>query len=386
MSQFCILGAGMQGTSAAYDLAKFASAEKIHLGDFQLSQAEASAARVNKLVGKNICEAYQVDALDPKSLNPFLALGNVLLSCVPYWMHPKIAPLAIKSKIHMVDMGGDTRVARVTLGMDKEAHKAGVTLVPDTGLAPGLVNNLGTYLMEQLDQTETVNLYCGGLPQYPEPPLNYKLVFNIEGLVTEYMDQADVLRDGKLQLIDTLTELETLQIEGLGTMEAFVTSGGASTAPETFLGKVHNYEYKTIRYPGHCAYMRIFKDFGFWSNDAIQVRSGNAIPREVFCALMNPRLKNSTSKDLVIIRAIASGVKNGKPKKLAVEILQKHDDITGFTAMEQMTGISTAIYANEIALGKMKAGCLRYETAMTGTKFVQELERRGIIIRHLAAE
>lgn len=375
---FAILGAGMQGTAVAYDLARFSDPAAILLVDASIEQAKKSADRVNSLVGRSICTAHTLDALNPTELEKFLQPVDLVASCVPYWMHPRIAPVAIKSHTHMVDMGGDTRVARVTLGMDADAKKEGVTLVPDTGLAPGLVNNLACWLIEELDETESVKLYCGGLPQHPKPPLNYKLVFNIEGLITEYMDEADVIRNGKLALVPTLTELEDIHVDGLGQMEAFVTSGGVSTATDTFLGKVHNYEYKTIRFPGHCAIMKLFKDYGFWSNGSVSVRSGSAVPREVFCSIMNPQLKDPNDKDQVIVRAIGKGVKNGQPKTLQLDIHQLHNDETGFTAMEQLTGFSTAINAAHIVNGKVEPGCVRYESAMSGHDFVHELERRGI--------
>ncbi len=213
---YAILGAGMQGTCAAYDLAKFADPESIVMGDQDLDHAQRNADRVNSLVGRNICTAKQVDALDPESLHRFLEGADMLLSCVPYWMHPRVAAVAIRAKTHMVDMGGDTNVTWETLKHDELAKQEGVTIVPDSGLAPGLVNNIACYFMETLDETDSVRMFCGGLPQNPKPPFNYKLVFNIEGLVTEYMHMSDVIRDGKLYQVETLTEIEKLEIDGRG--------------------------------------------------------------------------------------------------------------------------------------------------------------------------
>ena len=375
---YAILGAGMQGTSAAYDLAKYADAASIIFGDADLAQASRAAARVDGLAGRSVCSARQVNALEPAELTGFLEPADVVLSCVPYWMHPHVAPAAIASKTHMVDMGGNTSVTRQTLRLDPDARKAGVTLVPDTGLAPGLVNNLGSYLIERLDTVESIKLYCGGLPQHPKPPFNYKLVFNIEGLLTEYNDEAEMLRNGAITSVPTLEELEALEIEGLGSMEAFTTSGGTSTAPETWQGCVKNYEYKTIRYPGHCALMKVFKDYGFWGRSPIDVKSGKATPRDVFEALMGPALKDPTDRDLVVVRAIGVGMSNGAPSRHQIDILQRHDEATGFTAMEQLTGMSTAIYAAAIAAGGMEPGCLRYETALTGHRFMDEMRRRPV--------
>src|SRR5688500_16580338 len=255
---YAILGSGMQGTCAAYDLAKHGEADRILMGDMSLDQARKNAERVNSLVGRSVCEPYQVDALNELQLEEFLQPANVLLSCVPYWMHPRIAPVAIRSATHMIDMGGDTEVTMETMKFDDAAKAAGVTVVPDTGLAPGLVNSLGTHLMSMFDEVDTVRMYCGGLPQNPKPPFNYKLVFNVEGLVAEYTDDAIAIRDRKIAHIPTLTELEVIEGPELGKMEAFVTSGGTSTAPYSFEGKLNTYEYKTMRFPGHCERMRIF--------------------------------------------------------------------------------------------------------------------------------
>lgn len=378
---FAILGAGMQGTAVAYDLAKFSDPEQILMGDMDLEQAERNAARVNSLVDRNVCRAHTADALDPESLHRFLEPVDVLVSCVPFWMHPRVAAVAVKAGTHMCDMGGDTSVTWETLKHDDDAKSAGISICPDTGLAPGMVNNVGTYLMEQFDETESIRLYCGGLPQNPKPPFNYKLVFNIEGLVTEYSHRADVIRHRSVAQVETLSELEAIHIDSLGDMEAFVTSGGASTAPFSFEGKLDTYEYKTIRYPGHCNYMRMFRDFGFWDETPVKTRSGEAVPLHLFHKLMGEALRDPADRDMIIVRGVGIGTKDGKKMKLQVDMLEKHDEKTGFTAMERMTGFSTAIYADQLAKGNMPAGALRYETAMPGTLYMSELQKRGIAVK-----
>jgi lysine 6-dehydrogenase len=378
---FAVLGSGMQGTAAAYDLAKFASPQKILMGDVSFDQAKKNAWRVNDLVGQAICEPKEINALDPVNLSKFLEPVDVLVSCVPYWMHPKIAKVAIETNTSMVDLGGNTEITMQTLAMDDCAKEAGVTLVPDTGLAPGLVNSLGLYCIEQLDEVDSVKMYCGVLPQNPKPPFNYKLTFNIEGLVTEYDYQAVVLREGEIALVDTLDELEELTIDELGQMEAFTTSGGTSTAPYTLQGKVRNYEYKTIRFPGHCKLMRIFKDFGFWGEEEIEVRGKFVKPREMFYEVFGEALKQYEDRDMCAVRAVGVGKKGGEEKRVQLDIFDREDERTGFTSMERLTGFSAAIFASDIAHGRMQPGCLRYENAMTGTRFVEEIQKHGIEIK-----
>lgn len=380
---YAVLGAGMQGTAAAYDLAKFCDAKLIKLGDVSHDQAFKSSARVNMLTGSALCEAHQVNALDPENLGKFLEDVDVLLSCVPYWMHPKIAKVAISCGVNMCDLGGNTEITMETLHMDEMAKDANVTLVPDTGLAPGLVNSLGLAIIEQLDTAETVCMYCGVLPQNPVPPLNYKTTFNVEGLVTEYDYEAVALRDHEIIMVPTLTELEELDIDAVGKMEAFVTSGGTSTAPYTLKdqGKVKNYQYKTIRFPGHCERIKLFKDFGLWREDEVAVNGGKVRPKDVFCAVFGPELNKFEDKDQCFVRAVGTGTKDGQPVRKQIDIHDKECEKTGFTSMERLTGFSMAIYAHAIAQGATPKGAVRYENAMTGTKFVEEIQKRGVQLK-----
>ncbi len=378
MKSFAVLGSGMQGTAAAYDLVSFASPSRVLLGDIDPLQAQRSAERVNRLTGTSLCVSRQVDALDSDALGAFLEGADVLLSCLPYWMHEYVLKVAIERGVSMVDLGGNTELTLRTLAMDERAKQAGITYVPDTGLAPGLVNSLGCSIIESLDQTDSVKLYCGVLPQHPKPPFNYKLTFNVEGLVTEYDYRAVVLREGAIQEVATLDELETIVIDELGTMEAFTTSGGVSTAPFTFEGKVNSYEYKTIRHPGHCALMRIFKDFGFWGEEMVDVRGTCVRPKDVFNAVFGPELAKYEDRDLCAIRAVGSGMKDGHKAKIQIDIFDKECERTGFTSMERLTGFSCAIVAQEVAAGRVPAGAVRYENAMPGKRFLAELARRGI--------
>lgn len=378
---YAILGSGMQGTALAYDLAKFASPAKILMGDACFDQAKAASWRVNDLVGSAICEPAQVNALDPDNLHKFLEPADVLASCVPFWMHPKVAKVAIGAGTGMVDLGGNTEVSMQTLAMDEEAKKAGVTLVPDCGLAPGLVNNLACYIIENLDAAESVKMYCGVLPQNPIPPLNYKLTFNVEGLVAEYDHKAVTLQNGEIVLVDTLDDLEDLHIDELGDMEAFNTSGGTSTAPYTFQGKVKEYVYKTIRFPGHCKLMRAYKDWGFWSFDEVSVNGCKVKPVELFYKVFGEKLAQIKGKDCCAVRAVGYGTKDGQPKRMQIDIFDKEDEHTGFTAMERLTGFSAAIYAHAMASGEMKAGALRYEEAMSGKRYMEELQKRPFKVK-----
>jgi len=279
----------------------------------------------------------------------------------------------------MCDLGGSTALALKVLALDEQAKQAGVSLIPDCGLAPGLVNTLAVYGMEGMDVCQEVQLRCGGLPQKPRPPLNYKLVFAISGLTLEYFGKAYVLRGGKVVEIDTFSELEEIEFPNpVGRCEAFVTSGGASTAPLTFEGKVQTYEYKTVRYPGHYASFKVIKDLGLLDTEPVKVGDVEVVPREVFHRVAAPKLEFPEDRDLVVVRVTCRGIKGGKPIVRQFDILDYHDEETGFSAMERTTGFSAAIVAERMMDGLVPPGAHPLEQAIPGKPFVDEFCLRGI--------
>ena len=209
------------------------------------------------------------------------------------------------------------------------------------------------------------------------------LTFNMEGLVTEYDFEAVVLREGKVIKVPTLSEVEDVHIDEMGPMEAFVTSGGTSTAPMTLQGRVRNYEYKTLRFPGHGAQMSIFKDHGFWNEDEVEVKGVKVRPKDVFNTVFGPELEKFKEGDQCAVRGVAVGTKGGKPIRIQIDIYDRQDEETGFTSMERLTGFSTSIIAQHVAGGNVEKGAIRYENAMGGQDFLDQLRRRGIQVKIL---
>jgi lysine 6-dehydrogenase len=328
-----------------------------------------------------------VDAGDHEGLVEFLGPIRTLLSAVPWYMHPQVARACIEAGSHMIDLGGNTDVCREVLASHQAAVEAGVTFIPDCGLAPGLVNTLAVYGIDQLDECDEVQMRCGGLPQNPRPPLDYKLVFAISGVTVEYCGKALVIREGEIVEVDTFSELEEIDLPApLGRCEAFVTSGGSSTAPFSFKGKVKNYEYKTIRYPGHYAKFKVIKELGLLELEPVCVGDNLVVPRDVFHRVAGPRLDFPEDKDLVVVRVTCRGKKSGRDTQLQFDILDYHDDATGFGAMERTTGFPAAIVAQMVADGLIAPGAHPLEKAIPGKPFVDELVRRGIRLKETVTQ
>jgi lysine 6-dehydrogenase len=379
---YLILGAGQQGTAAAYDLARWGRADRVVLGDLDDKHAQSSAERVNRLIGRSMAQAKQLDVGKSDTLVEQLRGYDVCLSAVPYYFNAKVAEAAITAKTDFCDLGGNTEFVRSELALSTQARRAGITIVPDCGLAPGMANTLAVYAMGRLEhmggQPQDVRIYCGGLPQTPRPPLSYKLVFSIEGLTNEYFGRASILRDGKVTAVECLTEPEELIFPPLGRLEAFMTSGGTSTCPETFEGKLRSYEYKTLRYPGHLTQIKTLTDLGLLSLDPIEVDGQRVVPRAFFHRVAAPRLEFPNDRDLVALRVSCVGELDSKATRVQYDLLDRYDEATGFTAMERMTGFPAAIVAGMLAQGQVEPGAVPLERAIPAEPFMRELLKRDI--------
>lgn len=379
--KYAILGSGMQGTSAAYDLARFGEADFVFMCDLSLERAIISSKKVNDLIEKDIAKPVQLDVSNKEELLNFLKDKDIdsLLSAVPYYFNPTIAAIAIESKTNMCDLGGNTDIVFQELKLNELAKLSGVTIIPDCGLMPGMGNTLAVFGIKKLDRCDEVKIWCGGLPQNPKPPLGYKLVFNITGLTNEYCGKAYILRDGKVVEIPTFDGVEDIEFpEPVGKCEAFTTTGGTSTCPWTFAGKIKSYEYKTVRYPGHYQKIKSVMDLGLLDLEPIEVKGVKVIPRDLFHAVVEPKITFPEDKDLVVLRVICKGELEGKLSKIQLDIMDFYDEVTGFTAMERTTAYPASIVLIMITQGKTEKGVIPLEKAIDPFEFITELSKRDI--------
>src|SRR3954454_14640995 len=275
-----VIGSGMMGSAAAYDMARNPDVKSVTLADSDYKLAKETAGRLNKLLRDKKIVPEKVDASSEKSAYKLMRGHDGCLSAVPYFFNLGLAKAAINAKCHFADLGGNNVVVRKTLELSKKAEKAGVALAPDCGLSPGMASILAGELMRRIGgKADSLKIYVGGLPVKPKPPFNYQLVFSVEGLINEYCEPANVLRKGKIQKIEPLSEIENFEIEGLPTLDAFHTSGGTSTMPETFAGKVGECFEKTLRYKDHVKLIRGLYDLGFFSSEKRKINGMEISPR-----------------------------------------------------------------------------------------------------------
>jgi lysine 6-dehydrogenase len=363
-------------------MAAFGDASEILLIDADPAAAKKSADHVNALLGKSVAAPFEADAGDSDDMRS--ALGGVasFVSCVPYHLNPGLTDVAIGVRSCMCDLGGNTAVVREQLARHGDAEAAGISVVPDCGMGPGLNVSLATYVMSLVDEPREVHIWDGGLPQNPKPPWNFQLTFHIGGLTNEYYGNAYFLRDGKITEVPAFSDIEELHFpDPLGTLEAAVTSGGLSTAPWTFEGKLERLENKTLRYPGHWAQFKAFAQLGLMDLEPVEVGDAGIVPRDVLHALLEPRITASDIRDVAVMRVKCVGEKDGRPTEAAVELIDYYDDKTGFTAMQRLTGWHASIVAILAAEGRIDRGAVPVELAVPGSVIVEEVRRRGFALK-----
>ncbi|MDQ3710973.1 MAG: saccharopine dehydrogenase NADP-binding domain-containing protein [Acidobacteriota bacterium] len=372
-----VLGAGRMGHGAVFDLAHNSTeVEAITVADVDVTKAE----EIVKKIGGSKVSAIKLDASDYDETVSVMRGHDAAISCVNYWHNLKLSKAAIETETNFCDLGGNNYVVDAQLALDEAAKKANINIVPDCGLAPGMVSVLAIHGANRFDKTEEIHIRVGGLPQNPKPPLNYQLVFSVEGLINEYVETARVIRGGEITEVDSMTELETLAFDDFPALEAFQTSGGTSTLPDTFLGKIKELDYKTIRYAGHCDQFKMMIDLGLCSSDEIVADFVKIKPRKVLGELLQKNLP-ADEPDYVLIRLEFVGVKDGVRKRLRYDIVDKFDEATGLSAMMRTTAFPASIIAQMMARGEVKMrGATPQERAIDAEKFVAELARRNLDI------
>ena len=372
-----VMGSGLMGRGAAYDLNRQESVEQIILADIDLGCAESLAKEIGS---KAVAE--KVDAKNRDQLVKVFSKVDSVVSAVSYTVNKLHTEVAIETGTHMCDLGGNKFVVEEQIAMSDQAKDAGITVVPDCGVAPGMVSVLARHGIEYLDRVDSVKIRVGGLQQEPRPPLNYALIFSVEGLINEYVEPCVAIRDGKIVNEPPLVGFEELTFpEPFGKLEAFNTSGGTSTLPQTYLGKVNELDYKTIRYPGHGHKMWCMLKLGLMGSDEIDVDGKKIAPRKVLEACLENNLP-PTGKDATLIRTTIEGWKGTESRIVEYQIVDLFDDETGLTSMMRTTSFPAALTALMMADGRItERGVLTPERCIPPEPFIEGLRERGIDIQ-----
>ena len=201
-----VLGRGLQGSACAYDLLQNPEVSTVRIADLHVDHIPDFLAPYS---GSRLFPT-RLDVRDADAVRAVMRECDAVMSAIPYYFNFELARLAVEAGVHFCDLGGNTEIVFQQKELDAAARARGVTVIPDCGLAPGMVNILAQYGISQLDAVSSVRIFVGGLPQRPEPPLNYQVVYSLEGVLDYYTTLSWVLRDGKRQQVRALSEREAV--------------------------------------------------------------------------------------------------------------------------------------------------------------------------------
>ena len=375
--RFLVIGAGKQGSACALDLLLQPQVTKVILTDKVIDRLPDFLDPYDPRL-----DVRQLDLKDEAAVRAAMAGVQSVLSAAPYYFNADLARWAIEAGAHFADLGGNTEIVFRQKRLHDAAKARGVSVVPDCGVAPGMVNILAGEGIRRLDVPESVRIYVGGLPQHPEPPLNYMVVYSLEGALDYYTTPSWVLREGRRTQVEALSELEDVDFgPGLGTLEAFHTGGGISTMPFTYEGKVATMEYKTLRYPGHVAIMKPIRELGLLSLEPVRMNGGTIVPRNAFIASVTPKLTKPHGKDLIALRVDVRGTKDGRRAGWRWNMVDRYDERRHVTSMMRTTGYSLSITGLMQVDGRIAArGVYAPDECVPAQPYIAELAKRGIVI------
>ena len=364
--KIAILGAGKQARGAIqYLLEK--PIDELHLFDQNIDAAEQLQEVFSSQNSKScLVTANAINAHDPQALIKALKPCNLAFNALPYFFALKTTKAAIEAKTNLVDLGGNSEIVAQQFELDRQATAAGVTIVPDCGVAPGLISLLVADAVSTVKDVSHIKAYVGGLPKYPEyaGPLQYGEVFSIEGLINEYVEPVSVLRNGKHSYIQPLTELEEVSITSdrtfWTTLEAFTTSGGISTLPQTYEGQLQTLEYKTLRFPGHFRQLQLLKKL-------------DLLTAPTFAKLIKP------CDDQIFLKVVA---RNGEERQFTREktyvlhyIKSEYSDVT---AMMACTAFPATMIMLQLSDQTIPPGVWRQEEIINSQYAIEELRKHGL--------
>lgn len=358
MTRILVLGAGNIGTTIAAFLEK--------TDDYQVTLADQHADRLEH--GASAARRLQLDVNDPSALERAMTQCDVVVSACPFSVNVTIAQMARRLRVHYFDLTEDRQTTR---RIREIAEGADTVFMPQCGLAPGFISIATADLCARFDHLRRVRMRVGALPQFPTNRLKYNLTWSTAGLINEYCNTCEVLHDGQMREVLPLEGLEQFSLDGV-TYEAFNTSGGLGTLCETMSGQVDHLDYKTIRYPGHCEFVR------FLCHDLRLAQR-----REVFQDVLEQAVE-VTSQDVVLIFITASGEKGGKMTQETYTRKIYHDMVgqQHFAAIQISTAAGLCAAVDLMVSGRLpQRGFVRQEDVslsdFVGNRFGNHYEVHG---------
>jgi len=359
-----VIGCGNIGFVAARDLAENLPSTEVVLADVDKVRVSEAAFRINR---QNV-SWIRLDASNKTELTSTLKDFDLAVGALPGSMGYQVCKAAIAAKTDLVDV---SYMPEDVMTLNKDASRAGVSLLPDYGMSPGLGNILAGHAISKLDSVESVHMLNGGLPEKPLPPLGYVITWSVNDLIDMYNRKVNIVKSGKTVQVEPLSGLEEIEFPGVGRLEAFYTDG-LRTLLYTVKDCKDMWE-KTLRYPGHVEKIKLLKTLGFFQEKPVQIGEIAVSPKEVTARLFEKGLKKKDMPDIVVMCIQVTGKQNGKPVMFSYYVFESVDKKLHVTAMARTTAYTTSAATQLVARGMVaEKGVIPPETLGMDERLCEE--------------
>ncbi len=370
MTKIIVLGAGLVGKPIALDLVKDV--------DFEVAVADVSSKRLTD-IGDERIQTFNTDLQNQTELVKVIKPYDFVVNAVPGFMGFECLKNCIEAGKEVVDIAF---YPEDVFELSELALKKNVRVICDMGVAPGMSNLLTGYAASKLDNVQTVNIYVGGLPKIRTQPWEYKAVFSPADVIEEYTRSARIVRNGKIVTVPPLTELEHLQFDNIGTLEAFNSDGLRSLL---FTINAESMSEKTLRYPGYVEKIKLLSDNGFFNPEEVELEGKLVSPLELTSKLLFNQWKLKKNEvDITVMRIEVEGLKEGKSIRYSFNLYDELNTQTGIHSMARTTGYTASTAVRLLAENKYVVPGITVGEMMGADESVVDfmlkgLEERGVI-------
>jgi lysine 6-dehydrogenase len=340
VEKIIVLGSGNIGSVVARDAAENLPSAQVAIADVDENRAKEAALST----GLDNVSWVRVNATNVSELTSRLKNYDVAVGALPGGLGFRVCKASIAAKVDMVDV---SYMPEDVMALNDSALKAGVTIIPDCGMSPGLCSMLAGRGVSKLDEVDKVVMLNGGLPEKPVPPLDYVVTWSVKDLISMYSRKVSIVKNGKVVQVEPLSGLEEIDFPGVGRLEAFYTDGLRTML---YTLKTKEMWEKTLRYPGHADKIKLLKALGFLDSEAVEVSGTRIEPREVTARLFEKKLKKPDVPDIVVMLIKVTGKKNGKKIEHVYTVLDHYDKVRQVTSMARTTAYTASTVAQLLAL------------------------------------
>jgi lysine 6-dehydrogenase len=375
-----VLGMGLMGPTIAKDCCTDPEVTKVTGCDID----EGKLEEVKKYVDSPKFDTAVVSVTDHDALVEIMKGYDLVIHGTASRFSINALRAAMEAKIDIVDLAGGGYPQEGIIY--DEVEKAGITAMPGCGVDPGLIDILSGQAIHMLDQADEVLFACGGLPKNPEPPLDYKIVFGGTRMPVR-PGKVPMIVDGEKLEMDRYSEVESIFVEGLEPMEAFVDGYPSSLLKLCVEKGVQNFRGKTIRYSGFVDKIMFLNDLGLISEEPVDYEGTKVVPRELFHKIIYPLVRFDTAegdRDLTVLLVRVSGIKDGKEMNFSYDMVDLYEEDKQITSMAKTTGYTAAIIARMLGRGAIKQKGIQWPVHVIRGELCDELlgslRERGVVV------